>query len=266
MHVPLQAGREFTDADNATAPKVVIVNQALARRYWPNENPVGKHIVVGRQTASEIIGVAVDVKNRGLALDAAPQLYLPFPQLPWGNMNLLVRTAANPNAMVSAVRAQVAAVDSDQPVTNIQTVDEIVDGSRAQPRFILLLLGVFSAVALVLAIIGIYGVLAYSVAQRRQEMGIRLALGAEKSDILRMIVSYGLTLTMTGVVIGLVAALALSWIMASMLSGLLYKISARDLTTFVLAPVVFLVISLLASYLPARRATQVDPNEALRGS
>jgi predicted permease len=266
MRVPLQAGREFTDADNAQSPKVVIVNQALARRYWPNENPVGKHIMVGRQTASEIVGVAVDVKNRGLALDAAPQLYLPFPQLPWGNMNLLVRTTANPNAMVSAVRAQVAAVDSDQPVTNIQTVDEIVDGSRAQPRFILLLLGVFSAVALVLAIIGIYGVLAYSVAQRRQEMGIRLALGAEKSDILRMVVRYGLTLTMTGVVIGLVAALALSWIMASMLSGLLYKISARDLTTFVLAPVVFLVISLLASYLPARRATQVDPNEALRGN
>jgi len=264
MRVPLQAGREFTDADNAQAPKVVIVNQALARRYWPNENPVGKHIVVGRQAASEIVGVAVDVKNRGLALDAAPQLYLPFPQLPWGNMNLLVRTAANPNAMVSALRAQIAAIDSDQPITNIQTVDEIMDGSRAQPRFILLLLGVFSAAALVLAIIGIYGVLAYSVAQRRQEMGIRLALGAEKSDILRMVVSYGLTLTMIGVVIGLVASMALTSVMASMLSGLLYKISARDLTTFVLSPVVFLVISLLASYLPARRATQVDPNEALR--
>ncbi|HEV7551091.1 MAG TPA: ABC transporter permease [Candidatus Angelobacter sp.] len=264
MHVPLQAGREFTDADNAQSPKVVIVNQALARRYWPNENPVGKHIVVGRQTASEIIGVAVDVKNRGLALDAAPQLYLPFPQLPWGNMNLLVRTAANPNAMVSAVRAQVAAIDSDQPVTNIQTVDEIMDGSRAQPRFILLLLGIFSGAALVLAIIGIYGVLAYSVAQRQQEMGIRMALGAEQSDILRMIVRYGLTLTMTGVAIGLVASLALTSVMASMLSGLLYKISARDLTTFTLAPVAFLIISLLASYLPARRATQVDPNEALR--
>ncbi|MCU1221018.1 MAG: hypothetical protein JWN42_2215 [Candidatus Angelobacter sp.] len=266
MHVPLQAGREFTDADNAQAPKVVIVNQALARRYWPNENPVGKHIVVGRQNASEIIGVAVDVKNRSLALDAAPQLYLPFPQLPWGNMNLLVRTAANPNAMVSAVRAQVAAIDSDQPVTNIQTVDEIMDGSRAQPRFILLLLGIFSGAALVLAIIGIYGVLAYSVAQRQQEMGIRMALGAEQSDILRMVVRYGLTLTMTGVVIGLVASLALTSVMASMLSGLLYKISARDLTTFTLAPVAFLVISLLASYLPARRATKVDPNEALRGS
>ncbi len=266
MRVPLQAGREFTDADNATAPKVVIVNQALARRYWPNENPVGKHILVGRQNASEIIGVAVDVKNRSLALDAAPQLYLPFPQLPWGNMNLLVRTAANPNTMVSAVRAQVAALDSDQPVTNIQTVDEIMDGSRAQPRFMLLLLGVFSAAALVLAIIGIYGVLAYTVAQRRQEMGIRLALGAEKADILRMVVGHGLKLTITGVAIGLAAALAMSWMMASMLSGLLYRISARDVTTFVLAPVAFLVIALVASYLPARRATQVDPNEALRGS
>jgi putative ABC transport system permease protein len=266
MRVPLQAGREFTDADKAGAPNVVIVNQALARRYWPNENPIGKHIVLGRQAPSEVVGVATDIKNRGLALDAQVQLYFPFSQLPWGNMNLLVRTAADPNTMVSAVRAQVAAIDSDQPVTNIQTVDEIMDGSRAQPRFILLLLSVFSGAALVLAIIGIYGVLAYSVAQRRQELGIRMALGAEKADILRMVIAHGLSLTITGVGIGLVAALAMSWMMASMLSGLLYKISARDLTTFVLAPVTFLVISLLASYLPARRATQVDPNEALRGS
>jgi putative ABC transport system permease protein len=279
MHVPMQAGREFTDADNAEAPKssiqasqiygtvkVVIVNQALARRYWPNQNPLGKHIVVGRQAASEVVGVAADVKNRGLALDAQPQIYIPFPQLPWGNMNLLLRTATDPHSMVAAVRAQISALDPDQPVTSIQTVDELMDGSRAQPRFILLLLGVFSAVALVLAIIGIYGVLAYSVAQRRQELGIRLALGAEKSDILRLVVGYGLTLAVEGVVIGLIAALAMSWTMASMLSGVLYKVSARDLTTFAVAPMVFLVIALSASYLPARRATQVDPNEALRGS
>ena len=265
LHVPLQAGREFTDADNADAPKVVVVNQALARRYWPGQNPIGKHIALGRQTPSEVVGVAADVKNRGLALDAQVQLYFPFSQLPWGNMNLLVRTATDPHGMVSAVRAQIAAIDADQPVTNIQTVNELMDGSRAQPRFILLVLGIFSAVALVLAIVGIYGVLAYSVAQRRQELGIRLALGAEKSDILRLVVGQGLAFTLAGVGIGLVAALALSWLMASMLSGFLYKISARDLTTFVLAPVVFMVIALFASYLPARRATQVDPNEALRG-
>jgi putative ABC transport system permease protein len=266
MRVPLQAGREFTDADKAGSPNVVIVNQALARRYWPNQNPIGKHIVLGRQPASEVVGVAIDVKNRGLALDPQVQLYFPFSQIPWGNMNLLVRTATDPHGMVSTVRAQIAAIDSDQPVTSIQTVDELMDGSRAQPRFILLLLGVFSAAALVLAIIGIYGVLAYSVAQRRQELGIRLALGAEKSHILRLVVGYGLTLAGVGIVIGLVFALALSWIMASVLSGVLYKISARDLTTFAVAPVVFLLIALVASYLPARGATQVDPNEALRNS
>src|SRR6476469_10871410 len=266
MRVPLLAGREFTDADNAGAPNVVIVNQALASRYWPNQNPIGKHIVMGRQTASEVVGVAIDVKNRGLALDPQIQLYFPFSQIPWGNMNLLVRTATDPHGMVSAVRAQIAAIDSDQPVTSIQTVNELMDSSRADPRLFLTLLGVLSAAALVLAIIGIYGVLAYSVAQRRQELGIRLALGAEKSHILRLVVGYGLTLAGVGIVIGLVFALALSWIMASVLSGVLYKISARDLTTFAVAPLVFLLIALVASYLPARRATRVDPNEALRGS
>jgi putative ABC transport system permease protein len=265
MRVAMMAGREFTEADNAQSPKVIIVNETFARRYWPHENPVGKRVMVGRgPDPSEVVGVASDIKNRGLALDPQPQLYLPFAQLPWANMNLLVRTATDPHAMVSAVRGQIAAIDSDQPVTNIQTVDELMDGSRAQPRFILLVLGIFSAVALVLAIVGIYGVLSYSVEQRRQELGIRLALGAEKSDILRLVVRHGLTLTTAGVAIGLIAAFAASWLMASLLAGVLYKISARDLPTFVMAPVAFLVIALFASYVPARRAAQVDPNEALR--
>ena len=264
MRVPLLAGREFTEADKAGSPNVVIVNQALARRYWPNENPIGKHIIMGRLTPSEVVGVAADVSNRGLALDPQVQLYFPFSQVPWGNMNLLVRTASEPHGMISAIRAQVAAIDSDQPITNIQTVNELMDNSRADPRLFLSLLGALSAVALMLAIIGIYGVLAYSVAQRRQELGIRLALGAEKADIVRMVVGYGLKLAVIGIAIGLAVSLALSWTMASTLAGLLYKISARDLTTFVLAPVAFLVIALLASYLPARRATEVDPNEVLR--
>ncbi len=266
MAVPLQAGREFTEADNATAPKVVIVNRALVHRFWPNENPVGKHIVIGRQTASEVVGVAADVKNQGLALNAQPQVYIPFPQLPWGNMNLLVRTANDPHALIQSVRGQISAIDADQPVTNIQTVSELMDGSLAQPRMMLLRLAVFSAVALIVAIVGIYGVLAYAVSQRRQEMGIRLALGASRADILRMVVGYGFTLSAIGVAIGVALAMALSWILASMLSGMLYHVSARDMTTFVLAPLLFLVISLLATYIPARRATQVDPNEAVRGS
>jgi putative ABC transport system permease protein len=175
-------------------------------------------------------------------------------------MNLIIRTASDPHNTVAAVRAQIAVVDPDQPVTAVQTVDELMDGSRAQPRFMMFLLGVFSAVALILAVVGIYGVLAYSVTQRWQELGIRLALGAERADILRLIVGQGLTLTLMGMGIGLIAAVTLTHAMSS----LLYKVGARDLTTFALVPLVFVAISLVASYLPARRATQVDPAEALR--
>jgi len=267
MSVPMKLGREFTEADNAQAPKVIIVNETFARRFWPHENPIGKHVILGRgPDPSEVVGVSADVKNRGLALDPQAQLYFPFPQIPWRNMNLLVRTGMDPNAMISTVRAQIAAIDPDQPVTNIATVEELMDSSRAQPRFFMLLLGVFSAVALVLVAVGIYGVLAYSVAQRRQELGIRLALGAEKSDILRLVVGYGFMLAGSGIVCGLLAALLLGWVLSSTLSGLLYKISVRDMTTFFVVPAGFLIIALLASYLPARRATQVDPNETLRGS
>ena len=267
MRVPLKMGREFTEADNAQAPRVIIINQALARmlsrRYWSNQSPLGKHLLIGRMTApSEIVGVSADVKNSGLAAEAAPQMYLPFPQLPWGNMNLLVRTAVDPHAMISAVRGQISAVDPDQPVTDIQTANELLDSSRAQPRFTMFLLGIFSATALVLAIVGIYGVLAYSVAQRRQELSIRMALGAGKSDILRLVVGQGLALTVIGIAIGLAAALAFSRVMTS----LLYKVGTHDLTTFALAPLVFILIALAASYLPARRATRVDPTEAMRGT
>lgn len=261
MRVPLRAGREFTAADNAQARKVVIVNETFAGRFWPNQNPVGKHIIVGRwPSPAEVIGVAADIKNKGLEQDTQAQLYLPFPQLPWGDMNLLVRTEVPPQSMASAVRAQIAAVDPDQPVTNIQTVDDLMDSSRSQPRFTMLLLGVFSATALTLAVMGIYGVLSYSVAQRRQEFGIRLALGAEHADILRLVVRHGLALAMAGIAIGLMASLLLTRLMSSML----YKVGTHDLTAFVLAPLVFLGIALLASYLPARRATRVDPIEALR--
>ena len=263
MRVPLRAGRAFSDADDAKSPKVVIVNEAFARRFWPNENPIGKHVLVGRSPdPSEVVGVSQDVRNKGLAQESQAQVYIPFPQLAWGNMNLLLRTSVPPMSMVSAVRAQIAAVDPDQPVTGIQTMDELLDSSRSQPRFTLLLLGFLAATALILAVVGIYGVLAYFVAERRVELGIRLALGAERRDIVGMVLRQGAVLAVSGIAIGTVLALAMS----KLISSLLYNTGAHDAWTFLMAPLVFLGIALLASYLPARRTMEVDPVEALRGN
>ncbi len=263
MRVPLRAGREFTASDDAQSHKVVIVNEALAHRFWPNENAVGKFIVVGRgPDRSEVVGVSADVKNKGLAQDAQAQIYVPFPQLAWANMNLLVRTSMSPETITSTVRSQIAAIDSDQPINNVRTVEELVSNSRAQSRFTMILLSAFSIAALLLAVIGIYGALAYAVAGRRQEMAIRMALGATRGDILLLVVRHGFALAGIGIVIGLIAALALSRLMSTML----YKVSTHDLATFALAPLMFLAIGMAASYLPALRATRVPPAEALRES
>ena len=261
MRVPLRAGRGFTLADDAQGPKVVIANETFARRFWPDQNPIGKHVVVGRRPEpAEVIGIAADVKNKGLAEDTQAQLYLPFPQLAWGDMNLLVRTAVPPQSMRQAIRAQVGSIDPDQSVVKIQTVEDLMDNARAQPRFTTALLASFSLTALLLAILGIYGVLAYSVAQRRQELGVRLALGAGKSDILRLVVGDGLMLALIGIGIGWISALLLMRLMA----GMLYKIRVWDATTFVVAPLFLFITALLASYLPARRAANVQPTEALK--
>lgn len=260
MRIPIVAGRSFTDADTSQSARVVIVNAALARCYWASRNALGRHVAVGRQTDSEIVGVVGDARNNGLSRDPEPQIYLPFPQLPWGNMNLLVRTAVEPHSLFSSVRKQVAALDPGLAVTKFQTVTEVMDDARAQPRFTMLLLGVFSGVALALAVVGVHGVLAYSVTQRRFDLGIRLALGGSESHIVRMVVGQGLALTATGIVLGVAAALALTQVMASVL----YKTGPYDPITLIAAPVAFLIVCLLASYIPARRAARIDPAEALR--
>jgi putative ABC transport system permease protein len=261
LRVTLRAGREFSAADNADSQKVIIVNEAFARRFWPGQNPLGKGIVIGRMPQpAQVVGVSADARNKGLAQDAAAQIYIPFAQLPWTNMNLLIRTAVAPAGLAGPVRAQIYALDPDQPVTNIQTVDELIGKSRSEPGFTLVLLGAFSATALGLALVGIYGLLAFSVAERRREMGIRLALGAPNADILFLIVRQGLLLALAGVAIGLVVAFVLTRLMSSML----FKVGTHDLATFIVAPLVFLCVAGLASYLPARRATKVDPAQALR--
>ncbi|HEY2470129.1 MAG TPA: ABC transporter permease [Terracidiphilus sp.] len=260
MRVPLRAGRAFTVADNATAPPVVIANESFARQFWPGQQAVGKKIAIGRRPEPAlVVGIAADVKNRGLEKDPQAQLYLPFPQLPWSDMNLLVRTDLPPQNAIGSVREQIGAIDASQPISDVQTAAELIDSSRAQPRFMMLLLGGFSATALVLAVVGIYGVLSYSVAQRRQEFGIRVALGAHPGDILHMVMRQGLCLAVAGIAAGMCAALLLS----KLLESALYRTSSRDLATFVLAPIVFLAVAALASYLPARRAMKVDPIETL---
>ena len=257
----LLAGRNFDDHDTAQSAPVVIVNEILARTYWPHQNAIGKHILPGRATSpSQVVGVIADIRNSGLSADPRPEILFPVTQLPWPFLNLVVRTAADPHAMVQAVRATVASLDRDQPVTAIATMEEVLDAGAAQPRFTTLLLGSLAAVALVLAVVGIYGVIAYSVAERTQEMGIRMALGATRPDILRSVLYQGLVLACCGIAIGLAAAILLT----RYLSSLLYRVSVTDPATFVVGAILFAVVAVLASYIPARRATRVDPMVALR--
>jgi putative ABC transport system permease protein len=208
----------------------------------------------------EVVGVFGDRKNATLGDDAAPEVMLPFPQLPWPLLNLSIRTAGDPHNLIPAIRRQVALVDKDQPLTNVQTMEEVVGSASAQPRLTMLLLAVFSATALILAIVGIYGVIAYSVAQRTGELGIRMALGADQGDVLKLVVGHGLRLTVTGIAIGMAGAL----VSTRLMSSLLYQTSATDPIAFVVSVLLFTVVAVLASYLPARRATRIDPTDALR--
>lgn len=251
MRIPLLRGREFNAHDEAGAPMVVMVNETVVRRFWPGQDAVGKHILVGRMTKPvEVVGVLGDVRNVQLTADVQPEIFLPFAQLPWPAMNLVVRTAGDPHLFVSAVRSRVLALDRDQPVTAVQTMDEVLDAAAAQSRFSTTLLGALSALAALLAVIGIYSVIAYSVAERAQEIGIRVALGATRRHIVGMVVRQGVLLSAAGVALGIAAALAST----RLLAGMLYRVSATDPLTFAAAALLFLAVGALASYIPSRRA------------
>ncbi len=262
LRLPVLRGRPFNGRDGATAARVALVNESVVRRFWPRQNPIGKRIWLGRQTDPvEVVGVLGDVRNIGLAKDTQPEIYLPFAQLPWAFMNLIVRTEGDPHRFATAIRGSVLATDRDQPVTQVRTMEEVLDDAAAQPRFTTVLLGALSGTALLLALVGIYGVIAYSVAERTGEMGVRIALGAQRADILRLVLRQGLGVVLSGIAVGLAVSLALTRLLASQL----YHISPTDPPSFFGSAALFVVVAALASYVPARRAMRVDPILALRG-
>jgi putative ABC transport system permease protein len=265
LGVPLLRGRDFTAADVAAAPQVIIISETMAATLFPGADPIGQRMQLGDPDPASpwvtIVGVAADVKYTGLDRAPEPTMYTPYEQnLWWPTMYLLVRSSVDPAGLATAVRSQVAALDPLLPVARVRTMDELLGQSVAEPRFRTTLLGIFAAVALLLATVGIYGVLSYTVGQRTQEIGIRMALGARRHDVLALVLRQGIALAGLGVAIGLAAAAALSRVLA----GLLFGVGPMDLATFGAVSFLMLAAALLACYVPARRATRVDPIVALR--
>jgi putative ABC transport system permease protein len=278
LRLRLREGRFFTAADTATSGRVAIVNQALADRYFPGENPMGKAIVMDAPASLEpppppgqkrtpplaIIGVIANVKNRSMGLDAAPEVYAPITQSAqqgWDNaMRFAVRTKGDPLALAQTIRAQVHAIDPNQPVALMATMDQLVGRSLGPSRFAMVLFALFAAVALVLSLVGVYAVVSYSVGQRAHEIGVRMALGAAPGEVCRMVLRYGMRLSLAGILVGLAGALAFTRLMQS----LLYHVGAADPATFLSISALLAAMVLLACYVPARRAARLDPAAALR--
>jgi putative ABC transport system permease protein len=262
--IPIRAGRDFTDSDAGEAAKVTIIDERLAHKYWPDESPLGKRIRFGPPESNEpwhtIVGVVGAVRHQGLDVVTRESVYLPHRQVPVGSMTLAMRTTAEPASLAAIVRKQVLELDEGLPVTNVRTMEEVIARSIWQPRLYAILFGVFAAVALVLALVGIYGVMSYAVTQRTHEIGVRMALGAQPRDVLRLVVGQGMILTLAGVGLGLGLALALTRLMA----GLLFGVSSTDPHTFVAIAVLLIGAALGASVVPARKAARVDPLVALR--
>lgn len=268
MRIPLIRGRYFTDQDNAEAPGVVIIDDAFARRYWTDEDPVGKRISFeggpNNPRWREIVGVVDHVKNYGLDVEAKEVLYYPHLQSTARELGLAVRTEGDPTGMATVVRNAIQSVDAQQPIFRVSTMERVVADSTTQRRFTTLLLAVFAVVALLLTAVGLYGVMSYSIAQRTQEIGIRMALGAQRGSVLRMVIGQGMTLALVGIVLGLLMSLVLALFLGRYMKDLLFEVSAIDPTMFLIIPVVIGASALLASYIPARQATKVDPVIALR--
>jgi putative ABC transport system permease protein len=265
LGITLLRGRSFTEADKEDAPLVAMVNQRLATQFFPNQDPIGKRLMFGHPNTDApkwltIVGVVADTKMYGLANLSRLEVYETFRQNPSRQMDLLVKSRVDPAALTSVVRAAVYSVDKDQSIASVATMKQLVNNSIATRRITLVLLGLFSALALILGAIGIYGVIGYSVAQRTREIGVRMALGAPRAGVFRMVIGEGMKLAGTGIAIGILVALGL----ARLMSSLLYQVSTADFETFTAVAVLLLLVALAASYIPARRATSVEPIVALR--
>lgn len=269
MRIPLLRGRAFTPRDNASSMPVAIVDESFARRCWPHQNPIGRHIKVdtgsfgdASQPVLTVVGVVGHTMNYGLDGTRRVEAYLPYLQRPVGDMTLVLRAKqGNESGLALEIRNAVQSVDANQPVYDIRPLQSVVEASLAARRLALYLLGGLSTLALLLAAVGLYGVISWSVAQRTQEIGIRMALGADRSTVLRMILREGLRLAGIGIGLGLAASLLLSRTMGS----LLYGVRSDDPMTYATLSAALLAVALLSAWLPARRATQVDPIIALRG-
>jgi putative ABC transport system permease protein len=261
LRVSLIKGRDFSDRDKSDAPKAAIINNDLARIYFPNEDPIGKRITFDDgESWISIVGVIGDVKQLGLDSSAKPEVYFPYLQVAASSMSLVVRTTSDPLSLAGAVKSQIQTIDKDLPIDDAKTMQQLLAESLSGRRFNMLLLTVFAMVALVLAIVGIYGVMSYTVTQRTHEIGIRVAIGAQSRDVFRMVIGQGMMLAMIGVAFGLVGAFALTRLMTTMLFG----VEPSDPATFISIAVLLTIVALAACYIPARRATKVNPLLALR--
>jgi putative ABC transport system permease protein len=263
MGIPLRAGRAFAETDSTDAPKVMVINENMARRFWPDEDPIGQRVTMrdwGPPLTGEIVGVAADVKANGLDSETRPMIYWAYPQFPIIFNSIVVRAEGNPLSLVGALKSQIWSVDPAQPITSVTTMDQVLADSVAPRRFNTLLIGIFAVIALALAAIGIYGVISYTVSQRTHEIGVRVALGAQGSDVLKLVVGQGMMLALAGVGLGLGAAAGLTRLM----SALLFGVSPTDVPTFAAVAVLLTVVALTACIVPALRATKVDPMVALR--
>ena len=264
LKVPLIQGRFFDERDNADAPKTVLINQAFARKWFPNQDAVGKKITFDDPRKPDpkwmtIVGSVGDIRHQGLDLEAKPEYYLPHPQNPYRGMTLAVRSKQDPRSLAESIRREIRQLDPEIPAANVRTLENVASDSIAPRRLSVVLISVFAAVALVLASVGIYGVMSFLVVQRTHEIGVRMALGAQRADVLRLVVGHGMKLALLGSALGLVMAL----ISTRALSAMLYRVGAFDLTTFAAVTIALALVALLASYIPALRATRADPMIAL---